>query len=116
MKRRSSEWRELVEAWLASGLSRDEFACMHGVRSVTLGWWRWRLQLGVACPPESSPATSEVAASEVATPEGPAFVDVVLVSDAVVVPEFVLEIGQVRVRVAAGFDADELRRLVGALC
>jgi hypothetical protein len=42
----------------------------------------------------------------------------VVVSDAptVVPPGFVVEVRDLRVRVPVGFDAGELRRLMGALC
>lgn len=46
----------------------------------------------------------------------PEFVDVVVVEPSAQVPDLVVEVGQVRVRVPVGFDARELRRLVDALC
>lgn len=95
-KRRSAEgWRELVEEWLVSGMSKESFARSRGVSPGTLGWWRWRL--GIKRSPE------------------PAFLDVV-VAEPVAAPDLVVEIGALRVRVPVGFDAGELRRLVDALC
>lgn len=83
--------------WKASRLSRREFAIARGVHVQTLSWWAWRWRARPAGPP--------------------GFVDVV-VTDVVVAraPDFVVEVSGVRVRVPAGFDAGELRRLVGALC
>ena len=58
-----------------------------------MGWWRWRLEAA----------------------EEPAFLDVI-VAEPVTVPDLVVEVGALRVRVPWGFDAVELRRLVAALC
>jgi hypothetical protein len=100
MERRSAEeWRELVEEWLASGLSRAEFAARRRLNAVTLGWWKWKL--GVRELPEVVPAFVEVVVDD---------------APSIDVPDFVVELEHVRVRVACGFDAGELRRLVGALC
>ncbi len=99
MVRRSAvEWEELVDAWLESGLSRGAFAEQAGVNPNTLAWWRWRLGR-----PTSVTRASEVGFAEVVVHGRPA-------------PDFVVEVGDLRVRVTPGFDAGELRRLVTALC
>jgi hypothetical protein len=47
----------------------------------------------------------------------PEFLDVVVIDGVVdAVPDLVVEVGELRVRVPVGFDARELRRLVDALC
>lgn len=33
------EWAKHIEAWKASGASRDEYAAEHGLRPATLQWW-----------------------------------------------------------------------------
>lgn len=101
MTRRSAEeWRELVGAWRASGESRQQFASRHEVHPQTLSWWAWRL---------GSRGEQGVPAS--------AFAEVVVSSEAAVtVPDLVVEVGHVRIRVPRGFDVGDLRRLVGALC
>ena len=86
----------MVEEWKASGLSKRQFAARHGMKAGTLGWWAWNLG-------RSTPAFLEVVVEEPEPrPERP--------------PEFVVELARLRVRVACGFDAGELRRLVHALC
>lgn len=45
----------------------------------------------------------------------PAFLEVV-VQERERPPDLVVELGELRVRVPAGFDAHEVRRLVAALC
>jgi transposase len=96
VKRRSSvEWRELVEAWSRSGVSAAEFAGAHGLSPATLGWWRWKL------------GTSRPVAE---------FLDVVVTEAAVASPDLIVEVGGVRVRISTGFDAQDVRRLVDALC
>ncbi len=98
-KRRSeAEWRTLVARWRGSGKSRREFAEERGLPRGTFTWWVWKVGASMAA----------------ARPE---FFDVVVV-DAVAerAPDLIVEVGQARVRVPAGFDAHELRRLVDALC
>ena len=92
-KRRSAkQWRRLVDDWQRSGLSCKAYGEQVGVKSSTLGWWKWKLGK-----------------------EEPAFLEVV-VTEPPQAPDFVVELDAVRVRVACGFDAAELRRLVAALC
>lgn len=91
MPRRSEqEKRELVSRWEASGLGKAAFGRLHGVSPNSLTRWREALRVR---------AFVEV---EVATP---------------VASEFVVQVPSgVEVRVPNGFDAEELRRLVTALC
>lgn len=98
VRRPESVWALLVAEWRASGKPRKTFAAERGVNANTLGWW-----------------TVELARRE---REGAArFVEVV-VADEKVAPVLVVEVvGRgVNVHVPVGFDAHELRRLVGALC
>lgn len=113
--RSAEEWRRLVSEWRGSGLPCKTFASARGVHPHTLSWWAWRLG-------PQSPVRSEArgcagrSTAPTAGAGAPGFVEVV-VSDAVTIPrEFVVEVGDLRVRVPVGFDACELRRLVGALC
>ena len=97
-RRSESEWRALVAEWQASGESRKAFASRRGLAQGTFTWWAWRLR-------------ERTADAE------PAFLDVVVVDSVVEeVPDLIVDVGQVRVRVAAGFDAQGLLRLVDALC
>lgn len=92
----AERWRSLVEEWRSSGLSRSAFARARGLNASTLGWWRWRL--GIAMNQE------------------PAFLDVVVTDRQERPPDLIVEVGALRVRVPAGFDSGEVRRLVEALC
>lgn len=38
--------------WQRSGQTAREFGATQGVQSARLPWWRWRLGLGDAMPPE----------------------------------------------------------------
>jgi hypothetical protein len=99
-RRTAEEWRGIVEDWLASGRSKDDYARELGVSPITLGWWQWKL--GVVAP-EPTRMTR--------------FADVVVVDPELKpAPDLVVEVGELRVRVPSGFDAGELRRLVAALC
>lgn len=110
-RRSAAEWREIVEDWLASGRSKDEYARALGVSPVTLGWWRWKL--GASAEDEPGRLAPEFAEVVVigSRPDG---------EDGEAgrgrAPDFVVEVGDLRVRVAPGFDAPELRRLVETLC
>lgn len=100
-RRTSEEWRLLVKEWLDSGEGCAEWAEPRGIVAATLGWWRWKLGL-------SSGADREL----------PTFLDVVVREPIPRLdpPDLIVEVGTVRVRVAVGFDARELRRVVDALC
>jgi hypothetical protein len=104
-RRSAAEWRDIVDGWLASGWSRADYARHVGVHPSTLGWWRWKFGLRAAVG----------AGLEVGRP---VFAEVVVVPDATAerAPDFVIELEDVRVRVAPGFDAMELRRLLATLC
>lgn len=99
--RSEEEWQRLVGGWRASGLPCRAFAAQLGVHPKTLTWWAWRLGSRAASRGRPSPGFVEVV------------VDGLGVGSP---PPFIVEVGGVRVRVLAGFDAGELRRLVGALC
>lgn len=114
--RGAEEWRRLVGEWRGSGLPCKAFASARGVHPHTLSWWAWRLES--RSPGRGQARRSRVgrSAASAASPAAPRFVEVV-VSDGPAVPlDFVVEVRDLRVRVPVGFDAGELRRLVGALC
>ncbi len=90
-RRSAADWQEIVDDWQASGVSSREYGDSRGLNARTLTWWKWKL---------SSTAR-------------PRFVEVVVSEPA---PDLVVDLGEVLVRVPRGFDAAELRRLVGALC
>ena len=107
-RRSAAEWRCLVDEWAASGLTKSEFARAVGVRPTTLAWWRWNLR------------ARDRRAGASATDAGLVFAEVELLADSDSArgpaPDFVVELGAVRVRVAPGFHAGELQRLLAALC
>lgn len=106
-RRSADEWRGIVAEWLASGRSTEDYARSLGVNPTTLGWWRWKLG-------QPSSGASAIA-------DEPGFAEVVVVDrdeEPVVhhAPDFIIELGDLRVRVAPGFHGPELRRLLGTLC
>lgn len=89
------QWAKRVESWKRSGLTAAQFASRHGLSPRSLSWWKWRL------------STSARAA--------PPVVEVVALTRQSGDP-FELVLGErVRVRVPAGFDAEDLRRLLEAV-
>lgn len=98
VRRSRQEWEEIVREHLASGKTAATFAAERGVNKNTLLWWGAELRRT-----RRSPAAT--------------FVDVVVSEPAVTDPFVVVVAGSNhRVVVPRGFDGDELRRLVGALC
>jgi transposase len=97
-ERKERQWRRRIEQWRASGLSVRDFCARH--RLATASFYNWRRVL------------ERRAAAE------PAFVPVQIVADKGPVQasalELVLADGRA-VRVAPGFDAATLRRLLAVL-
>lgn len=102
--------RALVEAWRLSGLSGAAFCRQHHVRAQRLHYWRERLGYPIKTVgeparvpvPRPSPAEGFVQ-MVVRTPGAPSTTHVDII------------VGRAVIRVASDFDADLLRRVVGAL-
>lgn len=91
-----SKWRALIAEQERSGQSVREFAAARGVAAGTLYWWRSRLR---------DPSEDLV---RVAVVEG-------AVADSSWCGSFELQLGDVTLRIPAGFDDGDLRRLLQAL-
>ena len=87
-------WSNRVEAWRASGLNAAAFSSRGGFAERTLRWWAWRLER-----------------------ESRAFVRVVRTDSprAALGDCVVIEIGDARVVLSAGFDRAALRDVLAAL-
>ena len=89
------QWAKRVEQWKRSGLTAARFASRHGLSPRSLTWWKWRLgRVAEKTPP---------------------VVEVVALARGGEAPFEVVVDERLHVRVPAGFDAGELRRLVAAL-
>jgi hypothetical protein len=102
--------RALVEAWRASGLSGAAFCRQRNLRAQRLHYWRERLGYPIKAVGEPSrvpvarpPTTDGFVQVVVSTPVEPLTTHVDIV------------VGGAVIRVGPGFDADLLRRVVGAL-
>ena len=97
-ERKERQWRQRISQWQASGLSVREFCARNGL--ATASFYHWRRVL------------------ERRAPERPAFVPVQVVADTppsqASALELVLADGRA-LRVAPGFDATTLRRLLAVL-
>jgi hypothetical protein len=97
-EQKERQWRRWIDQWQASGLSVRAFCARHDLPSARFYHWRRVLERRAA--------------------EEPAFVPVQVVADAVPAQASVLEVvltdGRA-VRVAPGFDAATLRRLLVVL-
>jgi hypothetical protein len=97
-ERKARQWRRWISPWRASGLTVRAFCARHGLSTASFYNWRRVLERRAA--------------------EEPAFVPVQVVADATPAQASALEVvlvdGRI-VRVAPGFDAATLRRLLAAL-
>src|SRR5262245_10059428 len=97
-ERKERQWRRWISQWQTSGLSVRDFCARHGLATASFYNWRRVLERRAA--------------------EEPAFVPVQVVADAVPAQASALEViladGRT-VRVAPGFDAATLRRLLAVL-
>jgi hypothetical protein len=99
VRRCEAEWALVVVEWRRSGKTKRAFAAERGINANTLGWW-----------------CVEVARRE-RERAGARFAEVVMTEPSASPPLVVEVVGRgVNVHVPSGFDALELRRLVGALC
>lgn len=94
-----ADWERRVRRWRRSGLKRDEFAALEGVKPTTLGWWAWALQRNASTALVKRDAFVQVTAVEVPT---------TIVLERI---EILLENGRV-VRVPAVFDDAHLGRVL----
>ena len=97
-EQKEHQWRRRISQWRASGLSVRAFCARHGLASASFYAWRRVLERRAA--------------------EQPAFVPVQVVADATPTQASALEVVLLdgrTVRVAPGFDAATLRRLLTVL-
>lgn len=99
-KTTEAKWRRLISAQSKSGLTVREFAAAEGISPATLYWWRSKLRRDDRGGTELVPVeVVEPGATLDAAPLG-----------------FELQVdGAMTVRVPAGFDEVDLRRLIRAL-
>lgn len=96
---RQAEARRIVEAWRESGELVSEFARRHGVDPKRVSRWASRLRRSTPTPVHFHPV--RVAGDGASRQEGAAI-------------EIELRAGR-RVRVAPGFEAEDLRRVLAVL-
>lgn len=116
MKRETREtWAKRVERWKDSGLTADEFATEIGVNANTLKFWSSRLNSGTKGDGKRSREGRTVQCRRGRRREAPEFVEVSshLVMGSASPVEVV--VGELVVRVVAGFDDDTLRRVLALL-
>jgi hypothetical protein len=102
--------RALVEAWRVSGLSGAAFCRQHDLRAQRLHYWRERL--GYPIKAVGEPSRPPVARP----PADDGFVQLVVSTPPRALSTHVdVVVGGAVIRVGSGFDADLLRRVVGAL-
>ena len=100
------QWEQRIRRWQRSGMDAASFAAREGLKPERLRWWRWQLGMG--------PGARSRRAQ-------PPLVEVVLAGEAeqqaVAREASALEvhIGQRRVVVRPGFDAQSLRQVLAVL-
>lgn len=93
-----AKWRGLVREWKASGRTLAEFTRGREFTAATLRWWAYKLGREEK-KASSVPAITLLPALRVKSPAS----------------GIVLELGAVRLRIEAGFDAKLLREVLAAL-
>jgi hypothetical protein len=101
-----AQWVKRIRQWQRSGLDAASFAAREGVKPEQLRWWRWHLGLG----PRARRAPAQAPFVEVVLP-GASKQQVPAQEGA----DIELFIGQRRVLVKRGFDAQSLRRVLAVL-
>ena len=121
----AEQWAKRVERWKDSGLSAKQFAAETGLKASTLSYWRWRL----AAPERASVTGGSDDVQSTERPEVgrrakrgrrptsrlPACVELPVAAIANSPTMLELLVGDVRVRVPAGFDEVTLMHVVRAL-
>lgn len=105
---KEKHWRRLLRVWRGSGLTGRDFCAEHSLSEPSFYAWRREIARRDRERAARPAAQASVAAG------APAFVEVMTSTPVGSVIEVVLAQGQV-LRVAPGFDADLLRRLVRVL-
>jgi hypothetical protein len=100
-----TKWSERVQAWRASGKTADEYASAFEFQASTLRYWASRLKT------ESAEKPAEIA--RVVRRQSRALV--VEGGDAGVQAEVEVAVGEARIIVRRGFDAELLRQVAAAL-
>lgn len=117
----AEQWAKRVERWKDSGLTAKEFAAEAGLNASTLTYWRWKLAAAVRSGDEPARGNGQPAENRgVRTRKksvrvSPKLVELPIATLAPTVPMLEVVLGDVRVRVSAGFDEATLTRVVRAL-
>jgi hypothetical protein len=126
---KASDWVERIDAWRSSGLSLPKFCARHGIKEATMNRWLYKPECKQAV--EKARQARSVAAEKsvsfaVESPpkQPPAFVPVRLrqiISKGTKIPESMpcssieILVGERRIAVPRGFDAETLRRVIDVL-
>src|SRR5262245_20603820 len=107
--------QRLVQQWLSSGLSAEQFGAQHGLQGPTLRCWKFRLsQLSTKSSPPPSPLRKQHQSTSAPDTVLTDLPWVELRSTATTAPRdcFELELTNGRrLRVPASFESDSLRKL-----
>lgn len=109
--RAEAKWARRVERLGRSGLSIRTFAAREGLPAGSLSFWKWKLAQRGRRPTGAGKSQAPLRFVELKAPAG---AEAVKPTTTAPVFEVVLGMGRM-VRVAGGFDATELVRLVGVL-
>ena len=112
----AEEWAKRVERWRDSGLTAKEFAAEAGLNAGTLSGWAWKLRKkGASTATSTAGDGSRGSRGGGRADEAPSFIE--LPATALVKSAAVLElvVGNLRVRVPAGFDKETLSHVLHAV-
>ena len=115
-------WRQVLADWARSGMSKSEYARVHGLKISTLRWWsshypHWSRQSGAAEPDTATERRSDTDEAQAGTGQTQHFLTVGASehgADAQAEP-LRLTVGGTAVEVPPGFCEQTLERLLGVL-
>jgi hypothetical protein len=112
--RREAHWRQVLERWRRSGLSKTEFSSREGISRDVLGWWQVEIARRELARQSRIPAALKRVDAAIGRPT---FIPVRVVEPPSS-PTFTpldLVVGDRIVRIRPGFDAQTLGRLLSIL-
>ena len=107
------KWLPIVQQWLASGLTADQFAAQQGCKAATLRYWKSILSRSGQTPLPQPPASEHPLPLELQSS-----LPLIELRTSPPVPDHCFELelpSGGRLRIPFSFDASSLRRLLGVL-
>lgn len=114
MTERARQWRRRLDQWERSGLSQAAFCRRHGLKAVTFGWWKRKLDVTAFSAGQRRGGKRASSGPGGGSPSDAKFVEVATTSSGTAAYEVVLS-GDLVLRLPVDFDPDKVSQLVAAV-